>query len=75
VEVRCALPVERARRCPTILSGAETLETLRHDGRVLAMVVGMHLNIRGTNVDLVTARLKMIFLLVGLFLKVNCYLL
>ena len=57
VEVRGALAVEGTERACTVLGGAEALEAELHDGRVLAVVVGVHLHVRRADVDLVAARL------------------
>ena len=48
------LSIESASLAPTILCGSEPLEPLRHYGRILSMVVGMHLDVRSTDVDLIT---------------------
>lgn len=53
-----SLSVEAARRCPTILCGSEALKAFLDDGRILTMVIGMHLDIRCADVDFITAGLK-----------------
>ena len=58
VEVGGALAVEGAGRGAAVLGGAEPLEALLDDGRVLAVVVGVHLDVRRADVDLVAAVLK-----------------
>ena len=58
VEVRGALAVEWAGLGAAVFGGAEPLEALLNDGRVLAVVVRVHLRVGGGDVYLVTARLQ-----------------
>ncbi|KAJ8885930.1 hypothetical protein PR048_012136 [Dryococelus australis] len=58
VEVRGALAEEGAVRGAALLRRAEPLEALLDDGRVLAVVVGVHLHIRRADVHLVAAFLR-----------------
>ena len=58
MEVRGPLAVEQAGRGAAVLSGPEPLETLLDDRGVLAVVVGVHLYVRGADVDLVAAILE-----------------
>lgn len=52
-----SLSVKSTHRCPTILCGAESLETFLYNGRILPVIVGVHLYIRCTDVNFVTALL------------------
>lgn len=45
VKVRRLLPEKGTRLKKAILGGSKSLKTLLNDGRVLAVVVGMHLHI------------------------------
>ena len=58
VKMSRPLSVKATGGCPTILSGSKPLKAFLDNGRVLAVVVGMHLNIGCANVHLVAARLK-----------------
>jgi len=49
---------KNTRRRVAIFSGTEPLESFLDDCRVLAMVVGVHLNVRRTDVDLAAAILR-----------------
>jgi len=49
---------EETRRRLAVFSGAKSLESFLNDGRVLAMVVGVHLNVRRTDVHLAAAVLQ-----------------
>ena len=57
MEVCSSLTKERTIGCSTLFSCSETLESFLDYGRVLTMVVSMHLDIRGAYVYLVTALL------------------
>lgn len=58
MEVRRPLRGERTvRGGAALLGGAKPLEALLYDGRVLAMVVGVHLHVAGADVHLVAVRL------------------
>ena len=43
---------------PAVFCRAKSLEALAHDGGVLPVVVGVHLNVRRTDVTLVATRLN-----------------
>ena len=58
MEVRRFLIGENARRRPAVFGRAKSLESLLDDGRVLAMVVGVHLDVRRTDVHLAAALLS-----------------
>lgn len=59
MEVRRPLAGKRAIvRGAAFLGGAKPLEPLLNDGRVLAMVVAVHLHVRRANVHLVAVRLQ-----------------
>jgi hypothetical protein len=58
VEVRGPLAEEGAVRGTTLLCGPQSLETLLDDGRVLPVVVGVHLDVRGADVHLVAGTLQ-----------------
>lgn len=58
MKVRRLLAEEGARLEQTIFGGAKALEALLDDGRVLAMVVGVHLHVRRADVHLVAATLQ-----------------
>ena len=58
MEVCGALAVEGAGLGAAVFGGAEPLEALLNDGRVLAVVVRVHLSVGGGDVYLVTARLQ-----------------
>jgi hypothetical protein len=58
MEMGCTLPVELTFCRTTILGGTEPLETFLDNRRVFAMIIGMHLDIRGADVNLVTTRLE-----------------
>ncbi len=45
MEVGSTLTIEGARLTAAVLRGSEALETLLDDGRVFAVVVGVHLDI------------------------------
>lgn len=53
MEMRRPLTVESAMGRGAVLGGSEPLETFLNDGRVFAVVIGVHLNIRRANVNLV----------------------
>lgn len=57
VEVCGPLTEEGAVRCTALFCGPQSLEALLDDSRVLAVVVGVHLHVRGTYVHLVAGAL------------------
>lgn len=58
VEVGGALAVEGAVGGGAVLGGPEALESFLDDGRVFAVVVGVHLDVRRANVHLVAVILS-----------------
>ena len=58
MEVGGSLSVEAAGLRAAVLSGAEPLEPLLDDGRVLAVVVGVHLGVGRRDVYLIAPGLK-----------------
>jgi len=59
VEMRCLLIGEDTRRRLAVFSRPKSLESFLNDRRVFAMVVGMHLNVRRTDVHLAAAVLQL----------------
>jgi len=53
MEMSSALAVEGAVSGGAVLGGSEALESFLDDGRVFAVVIGVHLNVRRANVHLV----------------------
>lgn len=53
--MRGSLAAKSTRRQPTVFRGAKPLETLLHDGGVLAVVVSVHLDVRRAYIHLVAA--------------------
>lgn len=58
VKVRRLLAEEGTGLQEAVLRGAKALEALLDDGRVLAVVVGVHLHVTGADVHLITASLQ-----------------
>ena len=58
VKVRRLLAEEGTGLQEAVLRGAKALEALLDDGRVLAVVVGVHLHVTGADVHLITAPLQ-----------------
>ena len=52
------LSIKRTPGDVAVLGSPEPLETQLDNSRVFSMVIGMHLDIRGTDVDLRATRLK-----------------
>lgn len=69
MEMRSPLAEEGAVRGPAFLGGPESLEALLYNGRILAVIIGVHLHVRGGDVDLVAALLDAV--IVRLFLVVR----
>jgi hypothetical protein len=62
MEVGCSLAEESAIRSAALLGGPQPLKAFLDDGRVLPVVVGVHLNVRSADVHLIASSLDAVIM-------------